>query len=148
MLRLQPGESFTLDASVLAQDTKSGGSPRYTPKGITAFNTDNLLFLGTIEDFQSGAALGIPVPQAEYIAPYNVTDDLINTDITTNAWEDKFYIASLTMNWDFEAGSLLATTNYYDRDMDFAFDSTPILLAFAVPVPGTTTDRLPSWSSR
>ncbi len=140
MLRLQPSESFTADASILAQDTKSGGSPRYTPKGVHAFNTDNLLFLGTIADFQSGAALGIPVPQAEYIAPYTVSDDLINTDITTNEWEDKFYIASLTMNWDFEAGSLLATTNYYHRDMDFAFDSTPILLAFAVPVPGITLE--------
>jgi len=140
MLRLQPSEGFTVDASILAQDTKSDGSPRYTPKGVTAFNTDNLLDIGTIEDFRSGAALGIPVPQAKYIAPYTVTDDLTNTDITTNKWEDKFYIASLTMNWDFEAGSLLATTNYYDRDMDFAFDSTPILLAFAVPVPGITLE--------
>jgi outer membrane receptor protein involved in Fe transport len=138
MLRLQPNQRFTLDASILAQDTKSGGSPRYTPKGITAFNTDNLLAIGTIADFQSGAALGIPVPQAEYIAPYTVTDDLTNTDITSNKWEDKFYIASLTLNWDLEAGSLLATANYYHRDMDFAFDSTPILLAFAVPVPGIT----------
>jgi len=140
MLRFKPSEGFTADASVLAQDTKSGGSPRYTPIGTTAFNTDNLLGIGTIADFQSGAALGIPVPQAEYIAPYTVTKDLTNTDITTNRWRDKFYIASLTLNWDFAGGSLLATSNYYRRDMDFAFDSTPILLAFAVPVPGITLE--------
>jgi outer membrane receptor protein involved in Fe transport len=140
MLRLQPSERFTLDASILAQDTKVGGSARYTPKGITAFNTDPLLAIGTIEDFRSGAALGIPVPQAEAIAPYLVTEDLINTDITSNKWADEFYIASLTMNWDFEAGTLLATTNYFDRDLEFAFDSTPILLAFAVPVPGITLE--------
>lgn len=138
MLRFRPTDRFTADASILAQDTEVGGSARYTPKGITAFNTDTLLPIGTIADFQSGAALGIPVPQAEAIPPFTVSDELTNTDITSNEWGDEFYIASLTLNYDFDFGSLLATTNYFDRELEFAFDSTPILLAFAVPVPGIT----------
>ena len=140
MLRFKPNERFTADASILAQDTDVGGSARYTPKGITAFNTDNLLPIGTIAEFRDGTALGIPVPQAEAIPPFTVTDELTNTDITKNSWGDEFYIASLTLNYEFDFGNVLATTNYFDRDLDFAFDSTPILLAFAVPVPGITLE--------
>ena len=124
MLRIQPTDRLVLDASYLVQNTHVGGSSRYTPKGITAFNTEGLL--------------PSPFPQAESIPSFTVTDGLTNTDITTNRWRDKFYIASLGLSYQFEHGSLLATTNFFARDLDFAFDSTPILLAFGVPVPGIT----------
>tara|TARA_R110001599_G_scaffold353861_1_gene600697 strand:- start:32008 stop:34323 length:2316 start_codon:yes stop_codon:yes gene_type:complete len=139
MLRFAATDKMTVDASYLVQNTDVGGSSRYTPKGITAFNTDNLIAnVGTIAEFQDGTALGVPVPQAEAIPAFTVTDELTNTDITSNRWKDDFYIASLNVLYDFDKGSLLATTNYFDRDIDFAFDSTPILLAFEVPVPGIT----------
>ena len=69
---------------------------------------------------------------------YTVTDDLINTDITTNAWEDEFSIKSVTLNYRFEFGNFLATTNLFERDLFFSFDSTPILVFFGVPIPGIT----------
>lgn len=149
MFRFQPNDRLVLDASYLVQNTKVGGSSRYTPVGVTAFNTDNLLPL-TIADFIVGdatpkpdgkggtTATRFPIPQAEAISPFAVTDELTNTDITANRWSDKFYIASLTLSYQFEFGSFLATTNLFDRDLDFAFDSTPILLAFEVPIPGIT----------
>ncbi len=138
MLRFQPNDRMTVDASYLVQNTEVDGSSRYTPVGITSFNTDTLLPMGTIPEFIDGTALGAPVPQAQAIPPFTVTDELTNTDITSNRWSDEFYIASLTLNYEFERGSLLATTNLFDRELDFAFDSTPILLAFSVPVPGIT----------
>ena len=139
MFRFQGSDRLTVDASYLVQNTEVGGSSRYTPKGVSAFTTDNLLSIGSIQEFIDGTALGIPVPQAQEIPPFTVTDDLTNTDITSSEWTDELTIASLTLNYRFEHGSLLATTNLFDRDIEFAFDSTPILLAFAVPVPGITT---------
>ena len=133
MLRFSPSGRLMVDASYLFQRTKVGGSSRYTPAGLTSFSTDAITAQGPIEFWAT------IFPQAEVIPAYVVTEELVNTDITLNQWDDELSIASLTADYQFEQGSLLASTNYYDRDLFFAFDSTPILLAFGVPVPGITT---------
>ncbi len=139
MLRIQPNDRLTLDVSYFAQHTEVGGSPRYTPEGVTPWSTDGLFAaLGSVADFQSGAALGLPVPQAKTVPGFTVTDDLTNTDITTNYWEDEFSITSVTLSYQFDFGNLLATSNLFERDLFFAFDSTPILVNFGIPVPGIT----------
>jgi iron complex outermembrane recepter protein len=141
MLRIQPNDRMTFDASYLAQNTKVGGSARYTPKGVTPFSTDGLIpGVGTVADFASGAAIGLPIPQAAVVPGFAVTDELTNTDITANRWDDEFSIISATLNYQFDFGSLLATTNLFERDLFFAFDSTPILINFFVPVPGITLE--------
>lgn len=133
MLRFQPNENLLVDLSYLFQRVRVGGSSRYTPEGVTSFSTDAITAQGPIEFWST------IFPQAEEIPAYLVTEDLTNTDITLNEWDEESSIASLTVGYQFAQGSLLATTNYFDRDLYFAFDSTPILLAFGVPVPGITT---------
>lgn len=111
-LRYTPTEDFTLTASATIQDTHSDGSSRYTPPGTDSFSTD-----------------GFPaVPGG----------DLINTDLTRSPLDDKVKIYSLTGEYEFDSGSIVATTNYFDRDMRFTFDSSPILFFFGVPIPGIT----------
>ena len=132
MLRIQPNERLTLDVSYFAQHTEVGGSPRYTPKGVSPWSTDGVCG-GPSCDF-----LHFIFPQAKAVPGFTVTDDLTNTDITTNYWEDEFSIASLILNYQFDFGTLLATTNLFERDLFFAFDSTPILVNFGVPIPGIT----------
>lgn len=111
-LRYTPTEDFTLTASATIQKTHSDGSSRYTPPGTLSF-----------------ATVGYPaVPGG----------DLINTDLTRSPLDDKVKIYSLTGEYDFGSGSLVATTNYFDRSMRFTFDSSPILFFFGVPIPGIT----------
>jgi len=111
-LRYTPTENFALTASATIQDTHSNGSSRYTPPGTLSFST-----------------VGFPaVPGG----------DLINTDLTRSPLDDKVKIYSLTGEYDFGSGSLVATTNYFDRRMRFTFDSSPILFFFGVPIPGIT----------
>jgi len=88
-LRYTPTESFTLTASATIQKTHSDGSSRYTPPGTLSFST-----------------VGFPaVPGG----------DLINTDLTRSPFDDKVKIYSLTGEYDFGSGSIVATTNYFDR---------------------------------
>lgn len=128
MLRLQPNDRLTLDVSFLGQQTKVGGTARYTPVGYAPWSTDA---------FDIAALRGV-FPQARAVPGYVVRDDLTNTDITDNLWEDEFSIKSATLNYRFDFGNLLATTNLFERDLFFSFDSTPILVNFGVPIPGIT----------
>lgn len=111
-LRYTPTDHFTLTASATIQKTHSDGSSRYTPPGTESFST-----------------VGFPpVPGG----------DLINTDLTRSPLDDKVKIYSLTGEYDFGSGSIVATTNYFDRSLRFTFDSSPILFFFGVPIPGIT----------
>ena len=64
--------------------------------------------------------------------------DLINTDITRSPWDEEIQIYSLTGEYDLGNGTLVATTNWFERDIDFSFDSSPILFFFGVPIAGIT----------
>ena len=111
-LRYTPTHNFTLTASATYQKTHSDGSSRYTPEGTQSFST-----------------VGFP-PVAG--------GDLLNTDLSRSPLDDKVRIYSLTGEYDFEHGSVVATTNYFDRKFLFNFDSSPILFFFGVPIPGIT----------
>jgi iron complex outermembrane receptor protein len=114
ILRYQPTESLTIDASYTSQTETSGGSSRYTPAGVTAFN-------------------GGP------IAPIQGCD-LCNTDVTQSPWSDNLKVFGLTVTYDTGLGTVTGTTNQFNRRTGFTFDSTPILVSFDVPIPAETLE--------
>jgi len=113
-VRYQPFEDLTIDANYTRQTEKSRGSSRWTPPGITAFN-------------------GGP------IAPVQGCD-LCNTDVTQSPWNDTLSIFGATVNYNTHFGTVTATTNQFNRTVDFNFDSTPILVSFDVPIPAETLE--------
>lgn len=113
MVRLAASDNLTLDASIMIQRTDVGGTSRVTPAGtIGHVPTDAL------PTFQGG--------------------DLRTVSFTNDIWEDSWEIYSLTAEYTMDSGSITATTNWFDRDLNFNFDSTPILLFFGVPIPAIT----------
>jgi iron complex outermembrane receptor protein len=112
IVRFQPTEKLIIDATYTSQTETSGGSSRYTPAGTTAFH-------------------GGP------IAPVQGCD-LCNTDVTQSPWSDNLVVFGTTITYDTGAGTLTGTANQYNRRTDFSFDSTPVLVSFAIPVPAET----------
>ena len=112
ILRWTPMSNLTVDLSYTAQTEDSGGSSRWTPPGVEAFN-------------------GGPIPPT-------FGCDLCNTDVTQSPWSDNLKVFGATATWKTAAGVLTATDNQFDRRTTFSFDSTPILVSFDVPVPAET----------
>jgi iron complex outermembrane recepter protein len=115
ILRYQPTDRLTIDANYTTQTETSDGSSRYTPAGTTAFN--------------NGAGSTIPPIQG---------CDLCNTDLTQSPWSDNLFVFGSTVTYDTGVGVVTGTANQYDRKTAFSFDSTPILVSYAVPVPAET----------
>ena len=114
ILRYRPNRNLTIDLNYTAQSGHSGGSSRWTPPGIKAFSG------GTIE----------PVTGC----------DLCNTDVTQSPWKDNIKVYGMTVKWRTHLGKLTATTNEFNRNTGFTFDSTPILASFSVPIPAETLE--------
>ncbi len=113
MLRLAANEQFTVDASVMIQRTHSNGTSRETPTGTIGHVPTTVL-----PTFQGG--------------------DYTTTSFTSDVWDDDWEIYSLTGEYRMDNGTITATTNWFDRELNFNFDSTPILLFFGVPIPAIT----------
>src|SRR6202012_1628950 len=107
MLRYSPIENLMIDLSYTGQSEVSNGSSRYTPAGVTSWSGE-----------------GIPAVQG---------CDLCNTDVTVSPWSDNLQVYGLTASYKTGFGTFTATTNQYNRNLDFNFDSTPILVSFGVP---------------
>jgi outer membrane receptor protein involved in Fe transport len=112
ILRFQPTEKLTIDATYTSQTETSGGSSRYTPAGTIAFN-------------------GGPIKPIEGC-------DLCNTDLTQSPWSDNLVVFGTTITYDTGLGTVTGTANEYNRRTAFSFDSTPILVSFQIPVPAET----------
>jgi outer membrane receptor protein involved in Fe transport len=115
-----PSDSATFEVLYLNQKSDIGGSSRYTAKGVTAWPDT------------PGYA---PLPGLE---PLTTTDDYINSDVTTSPREDDTELFGATVTYDSDAGSFVLSGSNYQHDIDFTFDSTPILLFFGVPAVGIT----------
>jgi iron complex outermembrane recepter protein len=113
-IRYQPTDKLTIDATYTAQTETSGGSPRYTPAGVTAFN------LGPITPVQGC--------------------DLCNTDVTQSPWTDNLKVFGATVTYDTGFGTVTGTANEFNRKTGFSFDSTPVLVSFDVPIPAETEE--------
>ena len=119
ILRYQPNENLTIDANYTTQTETSGGSSRYTPAGTTAFTSE---------------------PTTPLIPPIQGCD-LCNTDVTQSPWSDNIKVFGLTGTYKTPVGTVTATTNQFNRQTAFSFDSTPILVSFgllAAAVPAET----------
>ncbi|MBL4800684.1 MAG: TonB-dependent receptor [Emcibacter sp.] len=113
MLRLAASEHLTVDAAIMIQRTEVGGTSRVTPPGTIGHIPTN-----DLPTFQGG--------------------DLRTVSFTNDVWDDDWEIYSLTAQYSMDHGTITATTNWFDRDLNFNFDSTPILLFFGVPIPAIT----------
>ena len=116
ILRYRPSRNLVVDLNYTAQSEHSGGSSRWTPPGIQGFAG------GTIP----------PVTGC----------DLCNTDVTQSPWKDNIKVFGATVKWTTQLGKLTATTNQFNRNTNFSFDSTPILVSFGVPIPAETLEPL------
>lgn len=102
-LRWFASEDVTVTAGIVAQSVSAGGSSRYTPGS----------------DFFAGT------PPIGFVETTGC--DLCNVDFTKSPWEEDLQIYHGTVEWDTGNGQLLATSNFFTRDIDFQFDGTPIL---------------------
>ena len=115
-------DDITFDMVYLNQQSDIGASSRYTAKGVTAW-----------PDNPPGAYAPLPgVPEL------TTDDDYINSDITTSPRKDDLSLWGATFTFDTSAGSFVLSGSDYDHDIDFTFDSTPILLYFQAPLAGIT----------
>lgn len=105
----KPTENLKITATAMFQNQEIGDGSRFNRVGDAA-----LVFPGE--------------------TPFNINNDLQNSDFTVNNRTDDPRIYSLTVDYSFNLGNIVATSNYYDRDIKFNFDSTPILLFFGVPI--------------
>lgn len=112
ILRYQPTERLSIDLNYTTQTETSDGSSRYTPPGTEAFH-------------------GGPIAPVEGC-------DLCNTDVTQSPWSDDLSVFGSTIKYDTGVGTITGTANEYNRHTGFSFDSTPILVSYAVPVPAET----------
>jgi iron complex outermembrane recepter protein len=116
ILRIQPIDDLTIDATFTRQSDEWGGSSRYTPAGVTAF-----------------AIAGAPLIQG---------CDLCNTDNSRSPGQDELSVYSLTVNYKAPYGALTATTNQYNRIFQYNIDQTPILASVGVPLPGEAYETI------
>ncbi len=108
-LRVKPIDNLTLDAYYTNQSERSNGSSRYTPAGVTPY----------------------PIPGTTAVQGC----DLCNTDVALSPWSDHLEVYGFTAEYKSPYGVLTATTNQYNRNLNFAFDDTPTLVYLHIPIP-------------
>ena len=123
ILQLRASEDLTITALFMAQDMDLGGDSFITPEGVVSPGSDPL----------STAAFPVPVPM-----PTVMGGDNISTEFVKTPWDEEARIYSLTADWDLGKGNLTATTNLFTRDIDYIYDSTPILQFFNAPLVAIT----------
>lgn len=130
MLRWTPNDRVTIDGLYLRQDVDIGGSSRFTARGVPAW-PDQPPEIANLPG-NTGFA---PLPG---LAPLTPNRDFVNSDITRNSRGDDVEILGATAQFGFDAGTVTVSASNFDHDIDYIFDSTPILLFFGVPAPGIT----------
>ncbi|MFQ5661110.1 MAG: TonB-dependent receptor, partial [Gammaproteobacteria bacterium] len=134
MLRWTPTDRFTLDGLYLKQKLDTGGTSRFTGAGTPAWpNLSPALLAATIASGPPGPP--VPLPGLPALTP---TDDFVNADITNNQRDDDVELFGGTAAYQFDFGTATVSASFFDHDIIFRFDSTPVLLFFGVPAPGAT----------
>jgi iron complex outermembrane receptor protein len=128
--RWTPSDALSLDVMYVTQDLDSDGSPRFTGKGVPAY-PDQPPEIASLPG-NTGFA---PLPGLESFTPDR---DFLNTDITRSPRQDDFDLLGATLRFDTGIGGISLAASSYKHEIDFAFDSTPILLFFGVPIAGVT----------
>jgi outer membrane receptor protein involved in Fe transport len=130
LLRFTPNDRMTVDAMYLHQKLETGGSPRFTASGVPAW-PDQPPEIASLPG-NTGFA---PLPGLAALTP---DEDFINSDITRNTRDDEVDLFGATAQFHFDAGTFTVSASHFDHDIDFLFDSTPILLFFGVPAAAIT----------
>jgi iron complex outermembrane recepter protein len=128
--RWTPSDALSLDLMYVKQNLDSDGSPRFTSKGVPAY-PDQPPEIASLPG-NTGFA---PLPG---LASFTPDRDFINTDITKSPRKDDFDLFGATLRYDVGFGNVSLAASQYKHDIDFTFDSTPILLFFGVPIAGIT----------
>jgi iron complex outermembrane receptor protein len=123
-------DALTIDALYLKQNLDSDGSPRFTAQGVPAY-PDQPPDIAALP----GNSGFVPLPG---LASFTPSKDFINTDITKSPRKDDFDLIGATLRYDAGFGDFSLASSRYDHDINFVFDSTPILLFFGVPIAGVT----------
>jgi outer membrane receptor protein involved in Fe transport len=130
MFRWAATDRLTIDALYMFQDMEIGGSSRFTAKGVPTW-PDQPAEIASLPGNSGFAALpGLPA-----LTP---TDDFQNSDVTVNSRDDEVKLFGATAQLEFARGTGTVSVSNYQHDINFVFDSTPILLFFGVPAPGVT----------
>lgn len=130
MARWMPNDRLTIDALYMFQDMEIGGSSRFTAKGVPAW-PDQPAEIASLPG-NSGFA---PLPGLPSLTP---SSDFQNSDVTVNTRDDDVDLFGLTATLDFDMGTATFSGSHFEHEINFLFDSTPILLFFGVPAPGLT----------
>jgi outer membrane receptor protein involved in Fe transport len=134
MLRWTPNDNVTADFMYLAQDLETGGSPRFTAKGSPAWpDLPPDLLAAAIAAPDAGPP--VPLPG---LLPLTPSEDFVNVDITRNPRDDEVDLIGGTLAIGTRFGTATLSASHYNHDIEFRFDSTPILLFFGVPAPANT----------
>jgi iron complex outermembrane recepter protein len=123
-LRFKATEDLTITASFMAQNLNLGNDSRITPAGVVSPGSASPL---------STTAFPTPVAMPTLNGGDNVSAEFVKTP-----WDEEARIYGLTAEWDMGHGSLTATTNLFTRDIDYIYDSTPILQFFNAPLVAIT----------
>jgi len=118
-------DDVTLSAFGIYQNRKVGGTSRQMPVLQDTLVANRTMFATEL----AAAGFGQPAAEKRTTQSYTITP-----------WDEDLTLLDAKLEWNTGPGSLLATLNYYEREVDFNFDSTPILLTFGVPVPAITEE--------
>ena len=118
LLRVQTEGNMEITGMIQVQTVKLDNDNRITPAGIVSVGAATPLFGPAMPDLMGG--------------------DNISTEYVRTPWDEDARIYSLTAEWNLPHGSVTATTNLFSRDIDYIYDSTPILIFFNAPVVAIT----------
>lgn len=122
LLRFTPNDRVTIDAMYLRQDLETGGSSRFTAKGVPAWSAQPPEIAGL-----PGNPGFAPLPGLPALTP---DEDFVNSDVTRNTRDDEVDLIGATAQFRSDVGTFTISASNFDHDIQFVFDSTPILLAF------------------
>jgi len=118
-------DEITVSAFGLMQDRKVGGTSRQMPVLQDIF-VDNFTALEGVL-----AAQGFPSLQPP--------QDRTVQSFTRDEWDEETRLWGAKIEYDTSWGNILYTANWFEHDVLFNFDSTPILLNFGVPAAAITS---------
>jgi iron complex outermembrane receptor protein len=127
-IRWTPNDRWLIDALAMYQDMDIDGSSRFTAKGSPAWT----------EQSDEIAAFGMPFTPLPGLPLGQPSDDFKNTDVTATDREDDVTLFGATLQYSADYGTYSVASSYYKHEIDFVFDSTPVLSFFGVPNTGVT----------
>jgi outer membrane receptor protein involved in Fe transport len=116
-------DDLTLSFFGLTQDRDVGGTSRQMPELQSLLADNQELYKAELGSY----GFGQPKAKDRTTQSYSITP-----------WEETLDLYSGKIEWSTDYGRLLVAASQFERDVNFNFDSTPILLFFGVPLPAIT----------